>query len=63
MSKQPHIPEEQRSHAGGAGSERRDRRSGAQGGQPGDADLNLKSQGRYGNIAQNIIHQGRQQDR
>jgi hypothetical protein len=29
----------------------------------GDADLNLKQQGRYGGIRQNIVHQGRQQDR
>ena len=29
----------------------------------GDADLNLKQQGRYGNVHQNLTHQGRQQDR
>jgi hypothetical protein len=29
----------------------------------GNADLNLKEQGRHGGIHQNITHQGRQQDR
>jgi hypothetical protein len=42
---------------------RRDERSGVQSEQPGDADVNLKSQGRHGNIAQNTTHQGNVQDR
>jgi hypothetical protein len=29
----------------------------------GNARVNLKEQGRYGGIRQNIVHQGRQQDR
>jgi hypothetical protein len=29
----------------------------------GNAGLNLKQQGRHGGIHQNIVHQGRQQDR
>ena len=29
----------------------------------GNKDLNLKEQGRYGGIHQNIVNQGRQQDR
>ncbi len=29
----------------------------------GDKSLNLKEQGRYGGIHQNIVNQGRQQDR
>jgi hypothetical protein len=29
----------------------------------GDRGLNLKEQGRYGSIHQNLTHQGRQQDR
>ncbi len=30
---------------------------------PGDADINTKQQGRFGDIAQNTTHQGYQQDR
>ena len=30
---------------------------------PGDADVNTKQQGRFGDIAQNTTHQGYQQDR
>ena len=61
MSKSPPIPPEQRSGKAsgipakdleGRGVPQRDH-----------ADMNLKSQGRYGNISQNITHQGRQQDR
>jgi hypothetical protein len=29
----------------------------------GNAAVNLKGQGRYGGVYQNIVHQGRQQDR
>ena len=69
MSKAPPIPPEQRAFKGqrpdiqGEGRERRDARTGLQSGQPGDADANLKEQGRHGNIHQNTHHQGHQQDR
>ncbi|MBJ7412263.1 MAG: hypothetical protein JHD15_18125 [Phenylobacterium sp.] len=68
-SKAPPIPPEQRAspgekpHIEGADIGRRDRVTGAQSEQPGDDDVNLKSQGRHGNIAQNTTHQGNVQDR
>lgn len=68
-SKAPPIPPEQRAHPGdkphieGTHADRRDASTGAQSGQPGDADVNLKSQGRHGNIHQNTHNQGYQQDR
>jgi hypothetical protein len=58
MSKHPPIPEDQR-----GAQDRRDVATGAQSGQPGDADLNLDQQGRFGDIKQNTTHQGHQQDR
>ncbi len=60
MPKAPPIPPEQRSFRGArpdveeAHHDRRDNRTGLQSGQPGDADANLKSQGRYGNLKQNV---------
>ncbi len=69
-SKSPPIPPAQRSvrqdqhgEPGGPPTDRRDRTTGLQSGQPGDADANLKEQGRHGNIHQNTHHQGYQQDR
>jgi hypothetical protein len=70
MSKTPPIPKEQRSFRGerpdlsAEAHDRRDDRTGLQSGQPGDADANLKEQGRYGNLRQNVttIH-AKQQDR
>jgi hypothetical protein len=70
MSKVPPIPKEQRSFRGerpniqGGAQERRDAKTGLQSDQPGDADVNLKSQGRQGNIHQNVdtVH-ARTQDR
>jgi hypothetical protein len=68
-SKAPPIPPEQRSAANdkpqveGADIGRRDRVTGDQSSQPGDADINLDEQGRHGNINQNTHHQGYQQDR
>jgi hypothetical protein len=68
-SKAPPIPPDQRSDAGekphieGADIGRRDKVTGAQSEQPGDDDVNLKEQGRHGNINQNTHHQGYQQDR
>lgn len=44
-------------------TDRRDRVTDLQSSQRGDADVNLKQQGRHGNIAQNTTHPGRQQDR
>ena len=68
-SKAPPIPPEQRARPGdkahieGTHAGRRDAATGVQSGQPGDADANLKSQGRFGNIHQNTHNQGYQQDR
>lgn len=69
MSKTPPIPPEQRSFRGErpdiseASGDRRDDRTGLQSGQPGDADANLKEQGRYGNLHQNVstVHAKQQQ--
>ena len=73
MSKTPPIPKEQRSFGPRDGMNpenergdprgRRDAVTDLQSSQPGDADVNLKEQGRHGNIKQNLTHQGRQQDR
>ncbi len=71
MSKLPPIPTEQRSFSGeqardrlrSAEPGRRDEVTGLQSSQPGDDDVNLKTQGRQGNINQNTHHQGYQQDR
>ena len=70
MATAPKIPEEQQSFADhgaasaeDAKSDRRDRRTGAQSAQPGDADVNTDQQGRFGDIKQNTTHQGYQQDR
>ena len=69
MSKAPPIPPEQRSHPGdqpqveGGGRDPREDVTGLQSNQPGDADVNLKQQGRHGGINQNTHHQGYQQDR
>ncbi|WP_334164938.1 hypothetical protein [Phenylobacterium sp.] len=68
-SKAPPIPPEQRSHPGekpdveGSTQGRRDETTNLQSSQPGDDDVNLKEQGRHGNINQNTHHQGYQQDR
>ncbi|HEX6860524.1 MAG TPA: hypothetical protein VF138_10055 [Caulobacteraceae bacterium] len=69
MSKAPPIPTEQRAFKGqkpdvkGDTVGRRDAVTGLQSKQPGDDDVNLKEQGRQGNIDQNTHHQGFQQDR
>ena len=68
-SKAPPIPPEQQSFKGqkpdvdGSDQDRRDETTGLQSSQPGDDDVNLKEQGRQGNINQNTHHQGYQQDR
>jgi hypothetical protein len=59
MSKSPPIPPEQRSGRA-AGAPAKDDAGAAQ---HGNAGVNLKLQGRYGNTHQNLTHQGRQQDR
>ena len=69
MSKAPPIPKGQRSLQGArpdnpdAHHGRRDERTGLQSGQPGDADANLKEQGRFGNLHQNVstVHSRTQQ--
>jgi hypothetical protein len=69
MSKRRPIPPEQRSSTHDRTKpeqETRDRREETtelQSSQPGDDDVNLKQQGRYGNIRQNTHNQGYQQDR
>lgn len=71
MTHAPRIPKEQRSFADkGArtveqamSADRRDLATGAQSGQPGDADVNLDTQGRFGNLRQNLTTQWKVQDR
>ena len=71
MTHAPRIPKEQRSFADhgarplqdAADSDRRDLKTGAQSGQPGDADVNLSTQGRFGNLRQNLTTQWKTQDR
>jgi hypothetical protein len=69
MSKSPPIPSEQRAFKGakpdieGAPGDRRDAKTDLQSGDPGDADANLDSQGRFGNLRQNTSHSGNVQDR
>lgn len=64
MSKTPPTPKEQRSFAGKDGAhDRRDERTGTQSPDPGDADVNLQSQGRFGNAKQNLTPQRHSGDR
>lgn len=71
MSSMPKIPKEQRSFADqnvasadGEGLEdRRDRATGADTGQPGDASVNTDQQGRFGNMNQNLTAIRNVQDR
>jgi hypothetical protein len=64
-SKAPPIPPEQRPRRGGKARpdpsildqgphDRRDLHDGVQSHEPGDADVNLREQGRYGNRKQNV---------
>jgi hypothetical protein len=59
-SKAPPIPPDQRPARGAKPNldegphDRRDLRDGVQSGEPGDADVNLREQGRYGNRSQNV---------
>ena len=71
MTHRPKVPKEQRSFADkGArtaqdamSADRRDLSTGAQSAQPGDADVNLDTQGRFGNLRQNMTTQLKVQDR
>lgn len=62
MATVPKIPAEQRNFAdhgatlikNGGLADRRDLETGVQSAQPGDADVNLKEQGRFGNLNQNL---------
>ncbi|WP_428151834.1 hypothetical protein [Brevundimonas sp.] len=62
MATAPKIPKEQRSFADhgalslsdAADSDRRDHMTGVQSHQPGDGDVNLNEQGRFGNLSQNL---------
>jgi hypothetical protein len=62
MATVPKSPTEQRSFAdhgansikNGGPTDRRDLETGVQSAQPGDADVNLKEQGRFGNLNQNL---------
>jgi hypothetical protein len=64
MSKAPPIPREQRAFKG----QKPDIEGGKghddlQSPDPGNADVNLKEQGRHGNLRQNTSHAGNVQDR
>ena len=71
MTHRPKVPKEQLSFADkGArttedamNADRRALATGAQSGQPGDADVNLDTQGRFGNLKQNLPAQWKVQDR
>ncbi len=69
MAKSPPIPAEQRAFKDGKpdiegdSGDRRDARTGLQSGELGDADANLDTQGRFGNLKQNTSHSGNVQDR
>ena len=72
MTKPLKVPKEQRSFAA-AGNlsmdnialshDRRDVLTGVQSSQPGDADVNLGEQGRYGNLKQNLTTHWKVQER
>lgn len=71
MTHAPRIPKEQRSYADKGGqavedavdSDRRDLETEIQTGQPGDSDVNLDEQGRFGNLKQNLTNQWKVQSR
>ena len=71
MTHAPRVPKEQRSYADkgrksvteAADSDRRDLETEIQTGQPGDADINLEEQGRFGNLKQNLTNQWQVKDR
>ena len=65
MTHAPRIPKEQLSYADKGDrpldqamqEDRRDAETEIQTGQPGDADVNLAEQGRFGNLKQNLTNQ------
>jgi hypothetical protein len=69
MSKTPPIPPDQRSspqekpHIQAQRRDPREAKTGLESHQPGDADVNLREQGRQGNMRQNLTPEHRQQDR
>jgi hypothetical protein len=71
MTRPPPIPEEQRAPGGPEQQasetegleDRRDRETGVQTGQPGDAGVNTDTQGRFGNLTQNLTTQWKTQAR
>jgi hypothetical protein len=70
MTHAPKIPKEQRSFADRGGTvddamkaDRRDLETGVQSGSPGDSDVNLDTQGRFGNLRQNLTTQWKTQQR
>ena len=71
MTKSLKVPKEQRSFAdhgcqsvddAAMSDDRRDLATGTQSSQPGDADVNLGQQGRFGNIRQNMTTQWKTQE-
>lgn len=71
MTRAPRIPKEQVSFADkgsrtaeeAATSDGRDLETEVQTGQPGNADVNLDTRGRFGNLKQNLTNQWKVQDR
>lgn len=71
MSHAPKIPKEQRSFADkgvqspseATSDDRRDLETEIKTGQPGDADVNLDEQGRFGNLHQNLTTHWKVQER
>lgn len=71
MTHAPRIPNEQTSFADkgartvedAANADRRDLETEIQTGQPGDSDVNLDTQGRFGNLKQNLTNQWKVQNR
>lgn len=71
MSHAPKIPKEQRSFADkgvqlpaeATSDDRRDLETEIKTGQPGDADVNLDEQGRFGNLRQNLTTHWKVQER
>jgi len=64
MSKAPPIPPEQRAFRGQKPEiEGHGGHDDLQSPDPGNADVNLKEQGRHGNLRQNTSHSGNVQDR
>jgi len=67
MTQAPRPPVDQRSAADKGAQprdealshDRRDQKTGVQSNEPGDADVNLDEEGRFGNIRQNLTHQNK----